>query len=314
MRKTPLITVVVNTLNEEENLSRCLRSVSRLADEIVVVDMYSDDNTRKIARKFGAKVFLHERMGYVEPARNFAIQKARGRWILILDADEKISRGLGKRLKEIARDRGVEADYVLIPRKNIIFGKWIQNSRWWPDYLPRFFKKGKLAWPSQIHKQPELKGDNILTLPDNKNFAIVHYNYDSLDQFLARAIKYAQIQADELVKERKYKLSFADLILEPTREFISRFFAGKGYQDGFHGLALAVLQAWSVALIYLKVWEKQRYKEKNLDFSKVSQSFSKMIFEINFWYSRWILDREKSWRRPGKRIILKFKELVLKLF
>ncbi|MBL7078630.1 glycosyltransferase family 2 protein, partial [Candidatus Shapirobacteria bacterium] len=186
------ISVVVNTLNEEKNLSRCLSSVEKLADEIVVVDMYSDDQTREIARKFGARVFLHEKLNYVEPARNFAIEKARGKWIFILDADEKITSSLAKKLKEIAwADKG-EIDYVLIPRKNIIFGKWIQNSRWWPDYLPRFFKKGKIDWPAQIHQQPELKG-NILTLPDVEKFAITHYNYDSLDQYLSRAQRYAKV-------------------------------------------------------------------------------------------------------------------------
>ncbi|MFH1601741.1 MAG: glycosyltransferase family 2 protein [Candidatus Shapirobacteria bacterium] len=313
MAKKLLISVVVNTLNEEKNISRCLSSVGNLASEIVVVDMYSDDKTRQVARSFGARVFLHERLNYVEPARSFAINKARGKWIFLLDADEKITSSLAKKLKQIAQgDRG-EADYVLIPRKNIIFGKWIQNSRWWPDYLPRFFKKGKIDWPNQIHQQPELKG-NILTLPDVEKFAIVHYNYDSLDQYLTRAVRYAQVQADQLVREKKYKLSSADLVLKPMGEFLSRFFVGGGYKDGLHGLGLAVLQSFSEALIYLKVWEKNRYEEKSLENRKIKEIFSQAVLEVDYWYSRWWTERAKGIRRTVLEIILKIKTSLLKLF
>lgn len=311
--KKPLISVVVNTLNEEENLSRCLKSVESFADEVVVVDMYSEDKTRKIAREFGAKVFLHERAGYVEPARNFAIKKTRGKWVLILDADEKIQRSLAKKLRDVAQSEDPGVDYVLIPRKNIIFGKWIQNSRWWPDYLPRFFKRGKIIWPAQIHQKPELKG-NILTLPDVEKFAIVHYNYKSLDQFLERARRYAEIQAEELTKEKKYRLATADLMLKPLEEFLSRFFAGGGYKDGIHGLALAILQSYSIALIYLKVWEKQHYEEKNVESVKIKEVFSRVIYEMDYWYSRWQLRKLEGIRRQLVEVALKIKSAILKLF
>jgi len=310
--KKPLISVVVNTLNEERNLPRCLSSVKNFADEIIVVDMYSEDKTRKIAREFGAKVFLHKRMGYVEPARNFAINKARGEWILVLDADEKISRSLAKKLKEIAQGRE-EIDYVLIPRKNIIFGKWIQNSRWWPDYLPRFFRKGKVKWPKQIHKQPELKG-TIYTLPDEARYAIVHYNYDSLDQFLERASRYARIQAEELVKEKNYQLNPADLILKPTGEFLSRFFAGEGYKDGLHGLALGVLQAFTTALVYLRVWEKQHYRKRKLEDKKLKETFGRLVYEIDYWYSQWRLGRQEEQRKRLTKFSLKIRSWLLKFF
>ena len=137
--KRPLISVVVNTYNEEKNLFRCLKSVEKFADEIVVVDMHSEDNSVKIAKSFGAQVYLHERMDYVEPARNFAIGKAKGKWILSLDPDEKISNELAKNLRFIAVNKSDEVDYVLVPRKNIVFGKWMENTRWWPDYISRFF-------------------------------------------------------------------------------------------------------------------------------------------------------------------------------
>lgn len=311
--KKPLISVVVNTLNEEDNLPRCLKSVQSLADEIVVVDMYSDDRTRKIARKFGARVFLHKKVGYVEPARNFAIGKARGKWVLVLDADEKVTPSLAKRLREIVTKRSENVDFVLIPRKNIIFGKWIQNSRWWPDYLPRFFKQGKVIWPKQIHQKPELKG-NIYTLPDAERYALTHYNYESLEQFLERSWRYAEVRAEELVKENKYRLSVGDLVLKPTGEFLSRLFSGEGYKDGIHGLALAILQSYSTALIYLKVWEKQHYEEKVIEEKKLKDIFSRLIYEIDYWRSRWWLERACGLRHRILEIIFKMKRFLLKAF
>src|SRR5688572_12024024 len=94
------ISVVINTFNEEKNIERAIKSVA-WADEILVCDMHSDDNTAIIARKLGATVFLHKRVGFVEPARNFAISKASNDWILILDADEEIPGSLSDKFKEI---------------------------------------------------------------------------------------------------------------------------------------------------------------------------------------------------------------------
>ncbi|MCX6724702.1 MAG: glycosyltransferase family 2 protein, partial [Candidatus Shapirobacteria bacterium] len=115
------ISVIVNTWNEEENLKRCLESVRRIASEIIVVDMHSKDRTAAIAKKLGAKVFFYKYLSYVEPARNFAISKTTGDWVLILDADEEITPFLAKRLQDLAQNFE-EVTYFRLPRKNIIFG------------------------------------------------------------------------------------------------------------------------------------------------------------------------------------------------
>jgi len=161
------ISVVINTLNEEKNLSRALTSIKNFADEIVVVDMKSDDKTQDIARKSGAKVYEHQRMGYVEPARNYAIGKASKDWILVLDADEEVPPSLEKELKKIAEN--ADADYYRIPRKNIIFGKWVKHSRWWPDYNIRFFKKGSVSWNEIIHSVPSTTGKGLDLEPKEEN-------------------------------------------------------------------------------------------------------------------------------------------------
>jgi glycosyltransferase involved in cell wall biosynthesis len=200
------ISTVINTLNEEENLPRALASVKDFADEIVVVDMHSDDQTVDIAKKSGARVFEHDRTGYVEPARNFAISKAEGDWILILDADEELSQSLSKSLRKIADNPA--ADYYRLPRKNIIFGRWIKHTGWWPDYNIRFFKKGCVSWNEIIHSVPTTQGAGSDLKADEEN-ALVHHNYRTAEQYVERMNRYTSYQAKELAGSgRKFVWQF----------------------------------------------------------------------------------------------------------
>jgi (heptosyl)LPS beta-1,4-glucosyltransferase len=286
------ISVVINTLNEEKNLARAIGSIRQLADEIVVVDMESDDRTVEVAKKLGAKVFNHKRISYVEPARNFGISKvadgerSRTSWILILDPDEEISPGLSKNLRKIVKsaNRRTEADYYRIPRKNIIFGKWIKHSRWWPDYKIRFFKKGFVSWNETIHSVPMTQGKGA-DLPAKEEFALIHHNYFSVEQYLERMNRYTHVQAEELLKNG-YVFSWQDLLIKPMGEFLSRYFAGEGYKDGIHGLALALLQGFSETVLYLKIWQKQGFREKEIGRKEIRNEFKKIVKDLKWWMRR----------------------------
>lgn len=271
------ISVVVNTFNEEKNLARCLSSVKDFADEIVVVDMHSADKTVEIAKKYKAKIFSHEYTRYVEPARNFALQKATGDWTLLLDADEELPFTLKEELKKIVSENRV--DFVKIPRKNIIFNKWIQYSRWWPDYLIRFFKKGKVVFTDKIHQPPATQGEELI-LQATEQFAIVHHNFQSIGQYFERLNRYSDVQSEGLIQDG-YEFNWHDLVLKPNGEFLSRYFAGEGYKDGLHGLILSLLQGISEFAVYAKVWEKKGFKEESTgDFNKLSQ---KVIGDFLKW-------------------------------
>src|SRR5581483_1950068 len=198
------ISVIINTLNEQAVIERAVTSV-KWADEILVCDMNSDDDTALIAKKTGAKVIFIKKQPFVELARNLSISKASGDWILIMDPDEEIPESLGNKLKERAETYGVTT-FVELPRKNIIFNKWIQNSMWWPDYNIRFFKKNSVEWSNKIHLPPQTRGQGI-KLPPEERYGIVHYHYISLDQFLTRLNRYTTIQAKELA-ESGYKFSW----------------------------------------------------------------------------------------------------------
>lgn len=279
------ISVVVNTLNEEKNIAQALKSVL-WADEILVCDMYSEDKTVEIAKKMGAKVFFHKKAGYVELARNFAISKASGDWILVLDPDEEIQESLRERLFQIA-GKMKQISYVRISRKNIIFNKWMKASMWWPDYQIRFFRKGKVKWTDKIHRPPEVLGDGIDLETDGK-WAIIHHNYQTISQFIERMNRYTSVEAKELEKSG-YKFKLSDLIQKPLSEFLSRFFVNKGYQDGLHGLALSFLQAFSFLVVYLKTWETEGLHEESVNLEELEEENKKGAYEINYW-----LKKEKS--------------------
>lgn len=300
----PLISAVINVINEAHNLDKCLRSLKNFADEIIVVDMESTDASVDIAKKHNAKIFTYKSMKYVEPARNFAISKATGKWIILLDPDEFLPKSLKHELKKITLRHNV--DYVKIPRKNIIFGKWFHNSRTWPDYLIRFFKKGSVTWNKEIHSQPETKGNGI-TLLDSEKLAIRHNHYNSVTQFILRVLRYSSIQAEELAKADT-KLKMSDFILKPIQEFNSRFFFAQGYKDGIHGLIFSLLQAFSIFLIYTKVWEKQGSPEKIVSKDSFVSASQEAAYEYGYWFTKYF--REEYTKNIFKNSILKIKLLI----
>jgi glycosyltransferase involved in cell wall biosynthesis len=274
------ISVVINTLNEEKNLPRVLTSVKEFANEIIICDMHSDDKTVEIAKKFKAKVITHERTDYVEPARNFALRQASGGWILVLDADEELSVKLAEQLQKIVEEN--KGDYVVIPRKNIIFNQWMEHSRWWPDYLVRFFKNGKVIWSDKIHQPPDTSGKELM-LEANEQNAIIHYNYDTIDQYLERMIRYSRIQSEQLLKDG-YQFSWSDVIQKPTSEFLGRYFLGEGYKDGLHGFCLAFLQSLSEFLVYARIWESRHFGK--VDGPSVLSEVKKATDEVDYWVAQ----------------------------
>ncbi len=275
------ISAVVNTRNEEKNIERCLKSLG-FCYEIVLVDMESEDNTVEIAKNYTDKIYTHKKTGFVEPARNMAISRATGEWVLIVDADEVIPKALAKNLQKIAEDNA--CDFIRIPRKNIIFGNWMQHSRWWPDYNIRFFKKGFVTWQEEIHSVPITQG-NSQNLPATEEMAIEHFHYTTIDEYLLRSIRYADQQAKEMISSG-YIFDAKDLIAKPIGEFLSRFFAGEGYKDGLHGFVLSVLQFFSILLVYIKVWQEQG--NKKISPQNFSATWTKVFVdkykELRYWF------------------------------
>lgn len=259
--ETPRISVVIHTLNEEHHLPAALRSVAPWADEIVVVDMHSDDGTVAIAASFGARVLSHARAGFVEPARAFGIAHATHPWVLILDADELIPAPLAAALREIAReDRG---DVVAIHRLNYLHGRPLRRAGWQPelDRHFRFFKQGSLRASDMIHAPlVPAAGARILILPYEPGRAIVHFNFLDFADLLEKVNRYTTVEATQ-AHERGERSTPWDA-LRALRPFWWRYVRTRGYRDGWRGWYLALFMAFYAVAKYAKLRERERIGDR----------------------------------------------------
>jgi len=276
------LSVVLSVYNEEKNIKECLESVLDLADEIVVVDHESVDNTLEIARKYTKHVFTQKNDSlHIDQQKNFGFGKATGDWIVSLDADERVTPLLALEIKDVIANGESLASGYEIPRKNIIFGKWIEHSLWWPDYQLRLFQRGSGEYKDQtVHKQIHLDG----TLGKLKE-PLLHENYQSISQYLKKMDQYTENEAKALA-EKNTHMFWTDAIRMPVRDFLKTFFFQLGYKDGLHGLVLSSLQAFYTFLVFAKVWEKQGFKEENNhDFlTSVYKEWMVLQKEIAYWF------------------------------
>lgn len=283
------ISVVISAFNEEKNLPRLLESV-KWTDEIVVVDNESSDKTAEIAKSYGAKVFSVPNNLMLNVNKNLGFTKATGKWILNLDADEKVSEELAKEIQ--AAIKSTEADGYWIPRKNIIFGKWIKHSLWWPDYHLRLFKKGKGKFSCQhVHEYLIVEGKTgYLKSP------LTHYNYETISQFLNKLDRvYTENEAEAFLKNGQ-KLTWTDFIHQPAKDFLKTFFSQKGYKDGLHGLVLSLFQAFYQLVVVAKIWERQKFvieEPKDL-LSSFLKELSKLKKDFSYWEKTALMEESAS--------------------
>lgn len=254
----PKISVNVIARNEEDDIGDCLRSARLLADEVVFVDMESSDRTKKIAQGLADKVYSHPQTGYVEPARNFGIEKCSGDWVFILDADERITPELAKVLKRKVLQADDSLGAIAVARKNINFGFWLKKGGWWPDYQVRFIrKKCFIDWPKEIHSFPKINGEVI-----NVDVPFVHLAIKNIEEMLERTIRYSEKEANLLFEAGK-KTSFLLMVRRMVGEFWRRGIKNKGLLDGPAGVIQVIYQTFSVFITQARLWEKQIKEEEN---------------------------------------------------
>ncbi len=293
------LSVVVSAYNEEKVLGDCLESVKNIADEIIVVNNSSTDNTLQVAKKYTDKVFTRENNLMLNINKNFGISKATKDWVLLLDADERVTHELENELKEFKNSNPENFGYTM-PRKNIIFGKWIEHTGWYPDRQLRLFKNKKAKFAEKhVHEMIDVNG-SVGELKE----ALYHLNYTNISQFLDKMIRvYTISEADNLIKSG-YTPKISDAILRPTNEFVKRFFAEKGYKDGAHGLYLSLLMAVYHLIVFLRVWEAKSYpEEKNVlkEFISANRESSR---QIKYWQNLTQNELDKNPLRKISRKIL----------
>ncbi len=248
----PKISINIIARNEEDDIGECLESARLLADEIVFVDMESEDQTKKIAQKIADRVYSHVQTGYVEPARSFGIKKCSGDWVFILDADERITPELASFLRERINQIEDSVGAMAIARKNINFGFWLKKGGWWPDYQVRFIKKRSfIDWPKEIHSFPKIKGEIV-----NVDIPFIHLAIKSIEEMLERTIRYSEKEAN-LLFEAGQKTNFLLIIRRMLGEFWRRGVKNQGLLDGPAGIIQVIYQVFSVFITQARVWEKQ---------------------------------------------------------
>ncbi len=252
------ISVVINTLNEEVNLPYALRSVQGWTADVVVCDMHSDDATVAIARSFGARVCLHERLGFADPARAYAIAQARQEWVLVLDADELIPPALARRLAAVVAEDS--CDICWIPRLNYLLGAALPGMGWGPDEdaQMRLFRRPAVDVTGEIHRFFHARpGARQRRLSYGLDGGIVHFNYIDLSHVLAKLNTYTSIEAAEASAQgRRASLLWA-LLVSLRREWWGRWLRGRGYRLGWRGLQLTVMMTIYRFVVQAKLAELQ---------------------------------------------------------
>ena len=271
------LSVVLAVRNEEENIGRCLKSVSGIADEVIVVDEYSTDKTREIAQKLGAKVYSEPHHGIFHITKQKALNHAIGDWILQLDADEAVTPELAAEIKQVLKESHTprikklfkkhqaliekrdgpigrktgEITGFFIPRRNIFLGKPLIHAGVYPDAAIRLVRKGKAGFPMKsVHEQMWIDGEVSWLSSD-----LLHYDSPTLSRYLWRMNRYTDLNVGELKVKKvpKNVFSFAFYtIYKPLYTFCSLYFRHLGLLDGVPGFLWSFLSALHFPVSYFK--------------------------------------------------------------
>ena len=295
------ITVVISAFNEEEKIEKCLKSLEGFADEIIFIDNTSTDNTIQIAKKYTDKIFIRENNPMLNVNKNFGFTKATNEWILSLDADEQITEELAHEIQKL--DETIPTAGYFIPRKNIIFGKWIKHTGWYPDYQLRLFRKDKGRFEEkQVHEIISIDGTSEkLTSPMN------HMNYENISQFLNKMIKTYTVSEAQYLKNNGYKYNSLDIVKMPLSEFIKRYFAEEGFRDGMHGLVLSLLQGFYHFIVFLRLWEANNYPDEKDTKELLSEGRRMIAHEYKYWTAHQRIQDESN---ILKKQLLKIKRKI----
>lgn len=282
------ISVVISAFNEAEKIKDCLSSV-QWADEIIVIDNQSTDATAEIARSMKAKVYSEPNKLMLNHNKNLGFERATSTWILNLDADERVTPELEQEIKNIINSNQQFVGYK-IPRKNIIFGKWIEHGLWWPDHQLRLFQKGKGKFPCvHVHEYIEVTGEiETLTQP------FIHQNYQTISQFIQKMDRiYTENEVDNKLSAG-YAVHWSDALLFPARDFLNVYFARQGYKDGLHGLVLALLQASYSLVTFAKLWERKNFPAEEISHQLFFDQVKIIQKESNYWFRTRTIEESTS--------------------
>lgn len=277
------VSVVLSVRNEEAKIEQTLASVA-WADEIILIDNGSTDKTAMLAKKHGAKVYHGQNNPMLNVNKNIGFTKATSDWILSLDGDEMVPPELANEIQQVIHHTSLishnpDAVGYWIPRKNILFGKWIRHGIWWPDKQLRLFRRGKGAFPCHhVHEYLSVDGPT-----DECTQFMLHQNYETVSQFIRKMDELYTVSEVERHSASGYTVAWYDAVRFPLSDFVKTYFAQKGYKDGLHGLVLSILQAFYSFIVFAKLWEKEKFKDQELPLSDVEKEFRHAWADVRYW-------------------------------
>jgi len=241
------LTVTVITRNEAGNLAAALESV-QWANEIVVVDAESTDNTVGIARRFTNRVIVRPWPGYAAQ-KNFAAEQASHDWILSLDADERVSPDLAQEIRGVLSGTLSTAGYRM-PRVTFHFGRWIRSTDWYPDYQLRLYDRRRARWDERlVHESVRVEGP-----VGRLRRELQHYAYRDLTHHLQTMDRYSTLAARQMFDEGR-RAGWIDVLVLPRLAFFRNYILRGGFRDGMAGLVISAMNSYYVGLKFAKLWE-----------------------------------------------------------
>ena len=250
------LSVVIITNNEEKNIGRCLQSVRDLADEIVVVDSFSNDKTREICGQYGVTFIQREWEGYTA-TKNFAMAQATNDLILSLDADEVLSEELSRSIKVVLENRS--ADGYTMNRLTSFCGQWIKHGGWYPDKKLRLINRQKGKWTGKhLHERMVLEENAVKA---HLTGDLLHYSFHSISDHIRQIDKFSALRAQSYL-EKGVRVTWWHLFIKPGFSFFRTYILKAGFLDGYYGYIIAYSTAYAHFLRYAKLYELKKNKNR----------------------------------------------------
>ncbi len=249
------ISVAIITYNEEKNIKRCIDSISIFANEIIIVDSLSTDNTCAIAKQLGAKIIQQKFLGHIAQ-KQLALDNCTNEWILSLDADEEISTKLQKNIIVLLQNK-LKFDAYSMNRLSFHLGKWIKHGGWYPDAKIRLFNKNQAYWGGYNPHDKVIINGKV----GHINGDLLHYVFKNLKHNVDANNSYSSIMAYDLHK-KGVKFSFLKLYFKPIGKFLETYIYKRGFLDGLPGFIIAVGAAYSMFLKFAKLLELESTKHE----------------------------------------------------
>ncbi len=253
------ISAVIITYNEEKNIGRCLDSVREVADEIVVVDSYSTDNTKEICHSMNVKFLQHHFEGHIEQ-KNYAVSCASCGQVLSLDADEVLSEKLQQSI--LAAKQSWRFDGYSFNRLTNYCGKWIRHSGWYPDTKLRLWDRSKGRWGG-------VNPHDRVIMDDQSRVCHIagdlhHYSYHSIKDHIDQINRFSEIAARAAYADGRHANLLSDIVFNPLLTFFKKYFLKLGLLDGYPGFMIAIHTAYGKFLKYIKLRELNKKTENRI--------------------------------------------------